>query len=201
MNTIYTIGYTAFDIEEFINILKGYNIKCIIDVRSSPFSQFYQDYNKTILETKLKSENIKYRNYVDEFGARQNKIEYYHSDGYLDFNKFLKSENFNDGVNKIEKGIEIGYSFCLMCAEADPINCHRSIMVGRGLKNACFEVRHILKDGSIETQDALEQRLLNTFFKNRNQISMFSEMKSDEQLINEAYDIKNKEIGFRKEEE
>ena len=122
MNTIYTIGYTAFSIDEFINILKKYNITCIIDVRSSPFSQFYQDYNKPVLKERLKKENIEYRNYVDEFGARQNEMTYYHSDGYLDFNKFLKSENFKLGVNKIEKGIKLGYSFCLMCAETDPIN-------------------------------------------------------------------------------
>ncbi len=137
MNTIYTIGYTAFSIDEFINILKIYNITCIIDVRSSAFSQFYQDYNKPVLKGRLKKENIEYRNYVDEFGARQNEVTYYHSDGYLDFNKFLKSENFKLGVNKIEKGIKLGYSFCLMCAETDPINCHRSIMVGRGFKHAC----------------------------------------------------------------
>lgn len=201
MNTIYTIGYTAFSIDEFINILKKYNITCIIDVRSSAFSQFYQDYNKPVLKGRLKKENIEYRNYVDEFGARQNDVTYYHSDGYLDFNKFLKSENFKLGVNKIEKGIKLGYSFCLMCAETDPINCHRSIMVGRGFKNACYEVKHILKNGNIETQNVLEQRLLDCFFNNRAQISMFSEIKSDQQLINEAYDLKNKEIGFRKEEE
>ena len=74
-------------------------------------------------------------------------------------------------------------------------------MVGRGFKNACYEVKHILKNGNIETQNVLEQRLLDCFFNNRAQISMFSEIKSDQQLINEAYDLKNKEIGFRKEEE
>lgn len=197
---IYTIGYTAFKIEDFILVLKKYNIDCIIDVRSSPFSRFYSDYNKLELMSRLKNEKILYYNFTNEFGARQTNRIYYHSEGYLDFNKFLNSDNFKSGVNKIKNGIKKGFVLCLMCAETDPITCHRSIMIGRGLKNNDIKVNHILKSGEFETQESIEMRLLNIYYENRNQLSLFSEVKSDIEYIKEAYDKKNKEIGFREEE-
>ena len=129
MSSIYTIGYTAFNINEFIEILKKYNISCVIDVRSSPVSQYYPDYNKDVLERVLKSSGIYYRNYIEEFGARQNDKSYYTKDGYLDFKKFAKSEAFKKGIRKITDSMVQGYTFVLMCAEKDPINCHRNIMV------------------------------------------------------------------------
>ena len=71
INLIYTIGYTAFPINEFLDVIKHYGIDCVIDVRSSPFSNYYIDYNKDALENALKQNNILYRNYANEFGARQ----------------------------------------------------------------------------------------------------------------------------------
>ena len=69
--TLYTIGYSGFLVEEFIDALKKNNINAVIDVRSSPYSQFFSDYNKEPLEKTLKKEGIFYRNYSKEFGARQ----------------------------------------------------------------------------------------------------------------------------------
>ena len=58
INTIYTIGYTAFPINEFLDVIKHYGIHCVIDVRSSPFSNYYSDYNKDELENTLKQHKI-----------------------------------------------------------------------------------------------------------------------------------------------
>ena len=58
VNTVYTIGYSGFKIEDFIKILKKNKIMVVIDVRSSHYSQYHSDYNKRALELKLKSENI-----------------------------------------------------------------------------------------------------------------------------------------------
>lgn len=202
-NKIYTIGYTSFNISKFVEVLKNNGITCLVDVRSSPFSGFYPEYNKNTLEVTLKNNNILHRNYIDEFGARQEDRAYYHREGYLDFNKFILSENFKSGVSKIEKGIDMGYTFCLMCAETDPLRCHRSIMVGRGLKESGLSVHHILKNEGIETHEQLEHRLMEIHNKNndRNQLSLFSESKSHEELLQLAYDLQNKEIGFRKGDE
>lgn len=201
---IYTIGYTAFQIKEFIFTLKMYNINCLIDVRSSPYSKNYPDYNKNVLEKTLNISNIIYRNYKYEFGARQTDTSFYtqfEDFSYLDFSKFIISKQFNIGVNNIVKGINIGYNICLMCAETNPVDCHRSIMVGRGLKAKGFDVCHILKDKNIKSQNDIENELLEYYYNDRNQVKFFSESKDDDFYIKEAYTKKNIEIGFRKDDE
>lgn len=200
MKEIYTIGYSSFKIEDFVQTLKNNNITCVIDVRSNPFSEYFQDYNKDILEKKLKKENIMYRNYKKEFGARQEDPSFYPK-GYLDFDLFTKSEQFNEGVLKIAKGIEMGFSFVLMCAEKDPITCHRNIMVAKAFKERGYNIKHILFDGSIESQDDIEKRMIKEYFPERNQMALFDENKSDEDLIKASYNKKNEEIGYRIAEE
>lgn len=201
MDSIYTIGYTAFNINEFIQTLKKYNISCVIDVRSSPVSQYYPDYNKDVLEGALKSSDIYYRNYIEEFGARQNNRTYYTKDGYLDFKKFTKSDAFKKGILKITDSMEHGYTFALMCAEKDPINCHRNIMVASEFFKIGYEVKNIMPDGSFQTQPEIESRLLDMYFPDRNQLSLFGEPLSDKELISQAYEKRNAEIGYRMEEE
>ncbi|MBQ2017726.1 MAG: DUF488 domain-containing protein, partial [Alphaproteobacteria bacterium] len=133
-NMIYTIGYTAFTIDEFIKQLKSLNINCLIDVRTTPVaSDFYKIYSKQSLQPLLKEHDILYMNFDKEFGARQPEEEFYKKYGYLDFEAFIQSDLFLFGVKRLKKGRELGNRIALMCAEKDPINCHRAIMVARGL--------------------------------------------------------------------
>ncbi len=197
MNTIYTIGYTAFNKDEFIKTLKRFNISCLIDVRSIPIaSEYYSEYSKQPLEKLLNLNGIIYRNYATEFGARQLNKSYYATDGYLNFNLFAKSPVFLSGVEKLNKGINRGYVFVLMCAEKDPLNCHRSIMIGRELLKIGFNVQNILSNGNLQSQKEIENRLIDLYFKERNQISIFSNEESEQELIEKAYTLRNKEIGF-----
>ncbi len=197
INSIYTIGYTAFSINEFIETIKHYNINCVIDVRSSPFSNYYSDYNKDALERTLKQHNILYRNYANEFGARQTNSDFYSGD-IVDFDKFIKSTQFLQGVSKIKKGIECGYNFVLMCAEKDPIKCHRSIMLGKGFSNSSFEVKHIISKNELESQKELEQRLLEMYHQDRFQLTLFGEDRSESDLLADAYMKQNLAIGYNR---
>lgn len=196
---IYTIGYSAFaNIDDFLNQLKEYHINVLIDVRSVPVaSEFYQMYSNSYLNPYLKQNNIIYRNYSKEFGARQENIEYYEN-GYLNFNKFIKSNIFYSGIDKIDQGINLGYKFVLMCAEKDPIMCHRTIMVARGFKNHGYKIKHILADGSTKTQEDIEKQLVDLYFPNRQQLSLF-EHKTFNEYVEEAYQKQNEKIGFKKE--
>lgn len=196
MKDMYTIGYSSFKIEEFIDVLKKYKITCLIDVRSNPYSKFYVDFNKENLQNILRRKGIIYRNYKFEFGAQQEDLQY-HTDGYLDFAKYTKSKSFIEGVEKIEAGIKMGYTFVLMCAEKDPSTCHRSIMVAREFYNSGYVIKNILSDSSYELQDDIEQRLVDEFFPDRNQISFFPENLSWEEMVHRSYKCRNSEIGYR----
>lgn len=189
MKEIFTIGYVSYEPAEMVKVLKTFGISCLIDVRSNPFSAYYTQYNKDVFSETLKHQGIIYRNYGREFGARQEDPRYYHRDGYLDFNTYTQSEQFLQGVQKIEQGIEMGYVFALMCAEKDPMTCHRAIMIGKALKDRGFKVKHILYPDQIETQEEMEQRGIG------DQLSFFS----DEQRIEEFYQKQNQKIGYRPE--
>ena len=194
--TIYTIGYSAFNIDAFLTQLKSFNIGCVIDVRSIPVaSEFMKIYSKNSLAPLLQKNSILYRNYALEFGARQENPKYYETYGYLDFEAYIKTDTFASGVEKIKKGMALGYKFCLMCAEKDPITCHRAIMVSRGLQTAGLNVWHIMSDGMLQSQQTLENRLLNQYFPDRNQQNLFSQ-NCDQDYLNEAYRKQNAKIGF-----
>lgn len=201
-NIIYTIGYTGFSAYEFINVLRDREINVVIDVRSTPYSERYPDYNKENLERVLKSNRIYYRNYIKEFGARQDNRNFYSSEGYLDFEVFSKSEQFLSGVEKIENSVAKGYKIVLLCAEKKPIQCHRTILVARAFHKLGYKVIHLLPDNVTVTHKEIEIQLLNEYFPNRAQIDMFStDVKTDEEYLNEAYKIQNKKIGYRIEDE
>lgn len=197
--TVYTIGYTSFSIDEFINQIQKYNIRCVIDVRSYPVaSEFYHVYSRFSLEPILNKNKIIYRNYATEFGARQTDLSFY-SNNQLDFQKFIKSKNFIAGIEKIKKGIELGYTFALMCAEKNPINCHRAIMVGKGLRDSGIPVKHILPDKTLLSQQEIDDELLDIYFPNRKQLSLFENIDFDT-MIEKAYCFQNKKIGYKIEE-
>lgn len=193
---IFTIGYAGFEIEDFIKVLKEHHINSLIDVRSSPFSKFHSDYNKPLLHKTLQEREIIYRNYNREFGARQDDKMYY-PNGYLDFSMFTKSKLFVEGMEKIIKAIPLGYRFVLMCSEKDPITCHRTIMVGKAFSDKGISINHILSDGHIITQSDIDARLLDMYYPDRDQLTLFEEQLSIEEMIKNSYRFQNEKIGYR----
>lgn len=199
VDTVYTIGYSGFKIDDFIKTLKGNNISLVIDVRSTPYSRYYTDYNKENLSIMLEKSHIYYRNYVSEFGARQGERKYY-PNGYLDFEMFSKSESFLSGVEKLKKSMEKNYTFALLCSEKDPIKCHRTILVSRAFHIAGYKIIHLMDNGTYVTQEDIEERLLNMFFPDREQINMFAPTLSKQEYLDESYKKQNKNIGYTIEE-
>ena len=187
MKEIFTIGYVSYPPDEMAKVLLSFGVSCLIDVRSNPHSAYYTQYNKEVFSEVLKQHGILYRNYAYELGARQEDPRFFTSEGYLDFPKFTQSEQFQQGVKKIEQGIQMGYCFALMCAEKDPMTCHRAIMIGKALKEQGFTVNHIIYPDQIETQQEMELRGIG------DQLSFFS----DEQRIEEFYHEQNRKIGYR----
>lgn len=195
---IYTIGYTGFSVDEFVELLKQKRINVVIDVRSTPYSERYSEYNKDNIEKVLKENSIYYRNYISEFGARQESPEFYTSDGYLDFELFSKSKQFHVGVNKICNSIDKGYNIVILCAEKNPIQCHRTILVARAFSDLGYDIIHLMPNNQTMTQKQVESELLNKYFPNRGQISIFSNCNmTDEECLREAYKIQNQKIGYR----
>ena len=203
MAIIYTIGYTAFpEIRDFICELEKRGIDLLIDVRSTPYSTHYEQYNSEILCSTLKLHNIIYKHLPQYFGARQKERKYYtySEEPYLDFELFGSSDIFEEGYEKTIKATEMGYTPVFMCAEKDPIGCHRAILISRQFKEKGQDVRHILADGSEEYHSDLEIRLADQFPEDEpNQFSLFEENlpQSFEERLRKAYRIQNANIGYK----
>lgn len=92
------------------------------------------------------------------------------------------------------------YKIALMCAEKDPLCCHRCILVARAFFEKGYNVIHLLTNGKTETQEEINLRLLEKYYPNRNQLTLFESMIDDKELLNMAYRKQNAEIGYRLEE-
>lgn len=198
MKNIYTIGHSTNPVDYFIGLLNRYRINCVVDVRSIPFSKHAQQYNMEEIKAVLHKNGIYYIHMGDELGARRKERELYSDEGFVDFEKVRKNEIFRNGIKRIIEGIKKGYSIALMCTEKEPINCHRCILVAREFYDRGYDVYNITQEGEIQTQAMIEDRLLDIYFKDRNQISLFDTGENTEkQFINDAYKLRNREIGYR----
>ena len=192
--SLFSIGYSGFakNVDGFIEVLKRYVIHVLIDVRSSPYSTYLPEFNKENLELALKENGIYYRNYASEFGARQSDRRLY-PNGYLDFELFSKTDIFLSGKSKVIKSVNKGYNLAFMCAEKEPVTCHRAILVSRVFHEAGYPVNHILPNGSTKSQSDVEYELLQL-----NPPTMFDNPEIDSLVL--AYRKQNEKIGFKLED-
>lgn len=201
MNKIYTIGHSTYSLSDFILKIKKYKIDFLIDVRSVPYSKIATCYNKENIEKKLLENKVKYYFKGKVFGARTKDMSMY-TNNYVDFEKIRSNKKFLNEIEKIICEIEKGKNIALMCAEKDPINCHRAILIGKAFYDKGINVEHIMPNGSLMNQTELEKRMLKMYFPDINQINIFDNYIKDEKYyIEECYKIRNKEIGYRKNEE
>ena len=191
---IYTIGHSTHPIDYFLELLKHYQVNCVVDVRSMPASRFNPQFNKKSLASSLKANGIDYLHFGEAFGARQTDPLLLDDEGRVDFEKIRNTEKFKDAIGRIWKGTRDGYSIALMCSEAEPISCHRFVMISPALKD--FEVRHILKDKSFVSQEDLEEQLLKKFSKELLQTSVFESNVDGSQKLPAAYKMMNKIVGY-----
>lgn len=125
----------------------------------------------------------------------------YSPNGYLDFEKVANSSRFKKGFYNVVKGVKKGLRIAFMCTEKDPIECHRAILVTNTFYKAGYSIEHIMPDNTIQTQQDINERLLDMYYPNRNQLSLFvSENLSTEQYLLEAYKKQNEKIGYHPEE-
>lgn len=198
MGNLYTIGHSQHKTDYFISLLKKYNINYVLDVRSTPYSKFADQFNKERIRGLLTKEEIHYSFFGKYFGARQEDISLYNDEGYLDFDRVRSSSNFKVGYDNVIVGLEKENNIALMCTEKDPIDCHRTIMVSRAFDLAGIEVNHILCDGTLQNQSEVNQRLMDMYFPDRNQLSIFDYLDNTNEEVSllEAYKKRNAEIGY-----
>ena len=197
--TIYTIGHSTQTVEKFINLLKLHGINCVVDVRSTPYSQYASQFNQPEIRHELKQAGIDYIHMGKEFGARRDNRALYNSSGKLDFDKTKADGDFLRGIERIKAGIEKGYTIAFMCTEKEPQDCHRCILVGRTFNDIQgINVENIRIDGTLISQNEISKLLLDKYFPDRKQVSLFeTDNKTEEEYIREAYQLRGEEIAYQ----
>lgn len=193
---IYTIGHSTHTIAYFLELLNHHSINALVDVRSTPYSQFNPQFNKETLSSSLHEHNIKYVFMGDEFGARCSDETCY-IDGRVQYDLVAKTKPFKSGITRIKSGTKDNYRMALMCAEKDPLECHRTALVSRNLEKEGFEIVHILSDSTTETHDETTKRLLGQFkFNQSNDLFL-----SRDELVEQAFKKLEEKIAFTKTNE
>jgi uncharacterized protein (DUF488 family) len=155
---LYSIGHSTHSIDEFVRLLELHGIQAIADARSSPYSRYSPQFARAALEQSLKEHDIAYVFLGRELGARRSEPECYHN-GKVDYRRVEQSPAFRQGLDRLVQGAS-KMKVAMLCAEKDPLACHRTILVARCVKSSVGDVHHILADGQIETQAQAEERLL-----------------------------------------
>ncbi len=192
----FTIGHSDHTTERFAELLKKQNINCLVDIRSSPYSQHTPQFNRELLMGELKKENILYVYMGNKLGGRYTNPELLFPDGKVDYDKVKQTKNFISGIEKVIQGIKKGYRLALMCSEKEPFDCHRFILVACELERKGIVVKHILESGSTVLNSALERKLLSKYKIDYKQYRFFVETKTEEQALEDARRKRNKEIAF-----
>jgi uncharacterized protein (DUF488 family) len=158
MTTIYTIGHSNYPQARFIALLRGAGITALADVRSTPFSRRHPQFSKPALSAALQAAGIAYVFLGEELGGMR-KDPALQRDGAPDYEKIAATESFGRGLDRAMDGAG-RYRIALMCAEREPLDCHRFLLVSRHLALRGARINHILGDGSIEAHEQTLRRLL-----------------------------------------
>lgn len=189
MKELFSIGYSKFNIDDFIETLKINSIDAIADVRSEPYSRFKPEFNRNNLKHRLSSVHIHYVFLGPYCGARPSSESYY-VNGKADYNLIKNSDKFRKGLERIRNGLQ-KHRIALLCAENDPIFCHRNILICRNLRSPELMIKHIINADRIESNEETENRLLRLFHLDENEL--FTDRES---LIEEAYDKQSNRIAY-----
>lgn len=186
---IYTAGHSTHMIEKFLDLLERNDVTAIADVRSRPFSRHNPQFNKDTLSAELKKRGIVYVFVGKELGARSDDPSCYEG-GKVRYGRLAKTSVFKAGIERVLSGAQ-KYRIALMCAEKEPLDCHRTLLVSRALEQRGVSIVHILADGSTEAQTQTMSRLLDLV--GLPQVDMF---RSHDELVAMACELREERIAY-----
>jgi uncharacterized protein (DUF488 family) len=186
---IYTVGHSNQALDSFLSVLSIHGITAVADVRSYPSSRANPQFNRNFLTSALEAHKIAYVFLGKELGARSDDQRCYLNDK-VQYDLLARTELFQEGLRRVQRGMD-KYRVALMCAEGEPLACHRTILVARSLRQLDIPVQHILRDGRLEDHDVSMTRLLQILGIEANLL-----LKDKTDLFSEGYRIQAEKIAY-----
>lgn len=156
-STIYTTGYAGHTIPSLVQLLQAIGITVLADVRSTPFSGRRPEMDKPALMQALRDGGMRYIFMGEQLGGRPRNPKLYRA-GKIDPQALLAHEGYKTGVARLIAGAA-EHTICLLCAERDPISCHRGLYIAESLQEAGMQVRHLIGGEQPEDHQATRARM------------------------------------------
>jgi uncharacterized protein (DUF488 family) len=185
---IYTLGHSNHPIDTFLALVQRHGITLLADVRSTPYSRFNPQFRREALAASLRRIGIEYVFLGEELGARSKDRSCYEG-GRVSYRKLAATELFRQGIDRL-LAAATSHRLALMCAEKDPLDCHRTLLVARELVKRGVAVAHILATGEIESHTDAMARL-----RERLNISA-NDLFGDEDPDEQAYELRGRQIAY-----
>lgn len=163
MQTVFTIGHSTRTIEEFIELLEINGVKQLVDIRTIPRSRHNPQFEQKTLEKSLTSYGVDYV-YLRELGGLRPKVKNsinmgWHNESFRNYADYMQSEEFTEAVKSLMK-LSTEKPTVIMCAEAVPWRCHRSMvgdaLVVRGIRVCDIMSKTSTKDHELTSFAAVE---------------------------------------------
>jgi len=185
--SVLTVGHSNHSLEAFVALLQQHGVTALADVRSVPYSRFMPQFNKEALDRSLKAHDIEYVFLGRELGARSDDPSCYES-GRVQYARLARTDLFRGGIERVVRGAN-DHRIALMCAEKEPLECHRTLLVSRALDELGVTVEHILPDGRLETHGDAMVRLLDVvglpredLFRSREELTQHALARQEERI-------------------
>jgi uncharacterized protein (DUF488 family) len=187
LTTVLTIGHSNHSLPRFLSLLSLHGVTAVADVRSRPYSRRFPWFNRNRLSESLPGSGIAYVFLGDLLGGRPEDRSCY-VDGQVQYALVARAPFFLTGVARLLEGAA-SYLIAVMCAEKDPLTCHRTLLVARQLALRGVSVSHILATGELESQAAADARLVE-------ELKLGGLLGSPEETIEEAYRRRAARVAF-----
>jgi len=129
--TIFTIGHSTHPLDEFLDMLKAFEIALVVDVRTIPKSRHNPQFNETELEESLKQHQVGYYHLKELGGLRHTTKDSintaWRNSSFRGYADYMQTEGFQEGINQLIRLAQEKRTV-IMCAEAVPWRCHRSLI-------------------------------------------------------------------------
>jgi len=155
---LFSIGHSTHTLEALVSILKRHGVTEVADVRSTPYSRFNPQFNRDSLADSLASHGIRYVFLGRELGGRPDDPACYEN-GRVRYDRVAATPVFQRGLDRVIQDAA-ACNVAMMCAEKEPLECHRALLVAQALGDRGVAVQHIRADGTLEDHGAAMDRLL-----------------------------------------
>jgi uncharacterized protein (DUF488 family) len=188
-NTLFTVGHSTHSSELFLDLLTMNSISAIADVRSRPYSRLNPQFNQERLKAQLRLAGIAYVPFGRELGARTDDQSCY-TNGKVQYDRLAQTPLFRAGLTLLREGIR-EQRVALLCAEKDPITCHRMVLVCHELRLEPLDIFHIRADGSLESNAEAERRMVEAV-----SLPEYDLFTSRDETIEQAYLLQGNRIAW-----